>query len=191
VNGHLSDNFNEFWQMYPRKVDKQRAIRAWCRQANSLEVVESIMAGLTRQLQSQDWRERIARDPERRFIPHAATWLNGRRWEDEMGPAAVRANVAASPLDELLDRCSAIKAFDRQWFKGAGLHGDTVLVGDEDSLDWIRRHFAETLSRAHGRELTIHLRRDQKNAGSIPALRDCPLFEAPADEQRATTEPVI
>ena len=52
--------------------------------------VPAVMAGLTRDKQSEQWQTP-------RFIPHPATWLNGRCWEDgpessggETPPAADR-----------------------------------------------------------------------------------------------------
>jgi hypothetical protein len=72
-----ADNFGAFWQLYPRRVAKLDAQRAWAR------------------LTSQQRSECLARLPLhvdywhgtetlRQFIPHPATFLNGRRWEDEI-----------------------------------------------------------------------------------------------------------
>ena len=66
-----------FWYRYPKKVAKREAQRAWAR------------------LSSQDRAECLARLPAmvahwqlsgtlRRYIPHPSTFLNGRRWEDEL-----------------------------------------------------------------------------------------------------------
>ncbi|MCL4853372.1 MAG: hypothetical protein KJZ78_18610 [Bryobacteraceae bacterium] len=68
--------FAEFWETYPRKVGKAAALRIAGKVAKFPKDREAIMAGLTRQLP-----ELQSREPQ--YIPHAATWLNQRRWEDE------------------------------------------------------------------------------------------------------------
>lgn len=67
-------SFDDFWSAYPRKVSKDDARRAWAK-ATRRTSPTVIVAGLTAQLPG--FR---SKDPE--YIPHAATWLNGSRWED-------------------------------------------------------------------------------------------------------------
>lgn len=66
-----------FWPLYPRKAAKEASLKA----ARKLQESERMAAmfGLAKQLP-----EMHTRDPSK--IPHAATWLNGRRWEDEPTP---------------------------------------------------------------------------------------------------------
>ncbi len=87
-----SSTFAEFWRRYPRKVAKAAALKAWCRIAPSATDATTILAALDQQVRSTDWQ----RD-EGRFVPYPATWLNGRRWEDEAAPSPdVDAGLAAS-----------------------------------------------------------------------------------------------
>jgi hypothetical protein len=72
----VSRDFNAFWQLYPRKVAKASALKAWKKAATSEAVKDAIMAGLERQLPA-------LRPKDRQFVPHAATWLNQERWNDE------------------------------------------------------------------------------------------------------------
>lgn len=74
---HGASWFDEFWALYPRKVAKASALKAWKKAATSEAIKDQIMAGLRQQLLT-------LREKDRQFIPHAATWLNGRRWEDEL-----------------------------------------------------------------------------------------------------------
>lgn len=67
------DGFDSFWKLYPRKEAKALAVKAW-KKAKVNGEVASVLASLAKQ--KNNWT-----DPK--FIPHAATWLNGRRWEDE------------------------------------------------------------------------------------------------------------
>lgn len=68
--------FEDFWTEYPRKVAKTTAYRAW-QKLNP--PVEEVIAGLRAYKDSDQW----TRD-NGRYIPHPATWLNQKRWEDEV-----------------------------------------------------------------------------------------------------------
>jgi hypothetical protein len=67
--------FDEFWSAYPRKEAKPRAVKAW-RKIPAGEYPQ-ILADIERRKRSEDWK----RDGGR-FIPHPASYLNERRWED-------------------------------------------------------------------------------------------------------------
>jgi hypothetical protein len=69
--------FDAFWAKYPRKEGKQKARAAWDKLRPTGELLGKVMDGLDRWNRSAQWsREGI--------IPHASTWLNGWRWEDEI-----------------------------------------------------------------------------------------------------------
>lgn len=72
--------FMDFWIAYPRKVAKEAALRAWQKLAPENGMVEQIMAAVAAHAAQPGWQER----PQ--FIPHPATWLNGKRWQDELAP---------------------------------------------------------------------------------------------------------
>lgn len=76
------DLFLQFWDAYPRKADKQKALKAWQRLNPDASLCNVIFRALENQKRSVQW----TRD-EGRFVPYASTWLNGRRWEDELPPA--------------------------------------------------------------------------------------------------------
>jgi len=63
--------FEIFWKAYPRHEGKKAAQKAYDKTTAS---DETIMNGLATAKRKWD-------DPK--FIPHAATWLNGERWQDE------------------------------------------------------------------------------------------------------------
>lgn len=67
--------FDDFWLLYPRRVAKRDAQKAWQRMSED-EHLAAIVA-------MADWR-RVWRDKEVQYIPHPATWLHGARWEDEL-----------------------------------------------------------------------------------------------------------
>lgn len=70
--------FEQFWSMYPRKSAKGTARRAWSKAITKTDPQTIIAAA-----------SRYADDPNREptFTAHAATWLNGERWDDDMLPA--------------------------------------------------------------------------------------------------------
>jgi len=72
-----SDEFTSFWELYPRRVGKGDAWRAW----KALKPAEraGVLEGLHRHLEHWD---RI--EIPTQFIPHAATWLRQSRWEDDI-----------------------------------------------------------------------------------------------------------
>jgi hypothetical protein len=73
--------FDEFWQAYPRKVAKPDALKAWKSLSLQNGSFEKLMAGLEVAKASEQWAAERGR-----FIPHPATWLRKRRWEDEVAP---------------------------------------------------------------------------------------------------------
>jgi len=70
--------FSEFWKRYPNKRNKQTAFKAFqkaCKRGGA-EVVSIIMEALERHVAA-------CQGVEKRFIPHAATWLNQERYLDD------------------------------------------------------------------------------------------------------------
>ena len=70
------ERFEGFWKFYPRGEGRQAAVRAWDRLRPDDQTVDRIAAALVTQKQTDEWRRGIG-------IPHASTYLNQRRWEDE------------------------------------------------------------------------------------------------------------
>ena len=74
--GEPDRNFEKFWALYPRHEGKQAARKAFDRLNVDDGLLGIMVNAITKQRQSAQWA-----DP--RYVPHPATWLNGRRWEDE------------------------------------------------------------------------------------------------------------
>ena len=70
--------FDLFWHDYPRKTGKGAAWKAWA----SLKPTDQIVTAIVKALEWQRHQPSWLKDGGQ-FIPHPATWLNGRRWEDE------------------------------------------------------------------------------------------------------------
>jgi len=69
--------FALFWEAYPKKVGKPAARRAWLSAVMADDRWPEVIAGLDRWKASPGW-------VETRYIPHPATFLNQKRWEDEV-----------------------------------------------------------------------------------------------------------
>lgn len=73
------DLFERFWKLYPRKKDRAKAIRAWDKLKADRKLMQTMSAALKAQMATEEWQ----RD-NGRAIPYPSTWLNNRRWEDEV-----------------------------------------------------------------------------------------------------------
>ncbi len=78
---HLTEqtsDFDAFWFVYPRKESKGAARKAWTKAVSKASAAHIIAAA-----------ERYRDDPNREdgFTAHAATWLNGERWDDDPLPS--------------------------------------------------------------------------------------------------------
>lgn len=73
-----TEGFDQFWKLYPRKVGKAPAEKAWKKLKVTPELFALIANALARQSVSIDWLKSGGQ-----YIPHPSKWLNEKRWEDE------------------------------------------------------------------------------------------------------------
>ncbi len=69
--------FPKFWSIYPRRVGKEQARKAWAKLKADDDLLARILKAVEEQKRSEGWKDV-------QYIPHPATWLNGHRWEDEL-----------------------------------------------------------------------------------------------------------
>ena len=69
--------FQTFWELYPRKVSRKTAEKAF-NKLSRLEQEEALKA-LPNHIKY--WQ---LKDTDKEFIPHATTWLNQARYQDEI-----------------------------------------------------------------------------------------------------------
>jgi hypothetical protein len=77
------NGFAAFWQAYPRKKSKGQAEKAWRTLRPDEQLQAAILAGVERAKTSADWTKKGGE-----YVPHPATWLNAKGWEDEVEAAA-------------------------------------------------------------------------------------------------------
>ena len=81
VNGH----FGQFWPAYPRKVKRKAALEAFEKINPTPELLDQMLVALRLQVKALGWTGD-------RYTPHAATWLNGERWLDELPGTATKSS---------------------------------------------------------------------------------------------------
>ena len=99
---YIEEQFNQFWSVYPKKVDKPLAKRSFEKALKraSLEVIV-------------DGAERYRDDPNRdsEFTKNPSTWLNADAWENESLPArAAKMTNSARNLDNFKKKIAMLQA---------------------------------------------------------------------------------
>ena len=74
--------FEEFWKVYPRKDAKASALKGWMKLAPTDALRAQIISHVLSRSQTKDWTKDGGA-----FVPHAATFINQCRWEDEVKSA--------------------------------------------------------------------------------------------------------
>lgn len=80
--------FDAFWALYPVKKAKEMAFKAWVKLAPDDDLQDIILKAVALHSTSDEWK----RDGGK-FIPHAATYLNQKRWEDQLTIQKPKAQV--------------------------------------------------------------------------------------------------
>ena len=74
TNIHIyTEEFELFWKSYPRHESKSLAMKAFKKVKVDINI---LLQAIAKQKNSKQWKDNI--------IPHASTWLNQSRWEDEI-----------------------------------------------------------------------------------------------------------
>jgi biotin operon repressor len=87
---YSDSEFEEFWEHYPKKVDKGAALRAF-RKAAKTQDLALVIEGAKRFSQDPNL-------PEKQFIKNPATWLNAESWNN--GPLPKRKTTDSKALEE-------------------------------------------------------------------------------------------
>lgn len=76
-NNLYFQQFNIFWDLYPKKRDKKEALAIFLSLKPSEELFKAIIEAVELQKHSKQWEDK-------QYIPYPSTWLRGKRWEDEI-----------------------------------------------------------------------------------------------------------
>ena len=163
VPSNYTKEFLGFWSLYPRKVQKRHAFKAYWA-ALKVASHKEILAGLEAHIDRRVWTDK-------EFIPYPATWLNRGGWEIDDEPAAKREGPKAEPKKDnrgCLDGTSCdlwsdsmdafydkIDAYDvRDWIAPvrAIVRDGTVVIGCPDSshAGLLTRKYRDVISEVLG-----------------------------------------
>ena len=117
VSTGYSDDFEAFWAVYPLKLDKRAAFKAFNRALKRVKL-DIIMDGASSYASDPNL-------PEPRFIKHASTWLNGDGWDNpplpSSKPVSGQPNKARDRLNDQVDMVRRIRAMEQQGNVGDGM----------------------------------------------------------------------
>jgi hypothetical protein len=86
-------NFESFYQLYPKKVSKEKTKLWFIKNKPNDQLFEKIIQSLKNNIENNmQWKK-----DNGQYIPHPTTWLNQKRWEDEI-------NIESS-FDEIRKQC--------------------------------------------------------------------------------------
>ena len=106
-----ADGFPAFWAAYPRRVGRLKAEQVWRKLKASADLVAIITAAVHQHAASPQWMKDGGQ-----YVPHPATWLSQRRWEDELEVV----NGNGGPASHWYDNCHHIppctRLVDHQFF---------------------------------------------------------------------------
>lgn len=72
------DGFEKFWAVYPRRVAKAEARKAWKQTEKLRPPIEAVLKAVYAARASRDWQK-----DDGQYIPYPSSWLRGERWDDQ------------------------------------------------------------------------------------------------------------
>lgn len=81
--------FDEFWNSYPKKTAKAEAMKSWIK---AKPEIANVLQTLQWQKRSESWTK-----DNGQYVPHASTYLNQRRFEDQQPKQVVQSVTHNAP----------------------------------------------------------------------------------------------
>ncbi|WP_341522189.1 helix-turn-helix domain-containing protein [Pseudomonas sp. G.S.17] len=86
------EGFDQFWKLYPKKRSLKEAKKAWAKLKPSSNLRQTLITALGKQCLQADWTKNGGQ-----YVPLASTWLNGEKWNDEVGPTGTPSSFRDLP----------------------------------------------------------------------------------------------
>jgi hypothetical protein len=99
----IMDKFELFYKLYPRKVQRKNAIKAWSRMYKEKMFSDGLFEIIIEAVKAQsEWGGSLCpkEDGNKSYIPHPASWLNGENWTDEVDEIVLTEPVASEAVSE-------------------------------------------------------------------------------------------
>ncbi len=118
--------FDQFWKIYPRKVAKGDARKAW----NATEKIRPALPELLKAVYAARASKQWLKD-DGEFIPHPATWLRQERWADEHEIDLSRLD---SPTGRVCAYCGSqsVGSTNGKWYCKS--HADNALANEKPKV---------------------------------------------------------
>ena len=84
--------FQSFWSAYPNKKAKPAALKAFTKLKPDTALLDEMLKAIATQKQWAQWQK-----DNGQYIPMPSTWLNQRRWEDELPQSVQKLNAHGLP----------------------------------------------------------------------------------------------
>ena len=130
------DLFDAFWNVYPIKVGKGAAIKAFEKAMRTTDADIIIKGALRYKL-----------DPNRvqGYTAHASTWLNAQRWLDEPLPPRnlSPAEIKEKELQDLREKAERERAENEAWFKEQELQRERAVPPPAELRELLRKSFTK------------------------------------------------
>lgn len=102
------ERFERFWRVYPKKIGKGDARKAFVKHQPSEKLTETMIKAIETAKKSVQWTKDGGK-----YIPNPSTWLNQERWEDELTAAPDVAQEQKSEVDKWFEEVYMEGAFKR------------------------------------------------------------------------------
>jgi len=99
----IESDFNLFWSLYPKKQSKEAARKSFAKVYKELPL-DSLQNILEANKRSESWTKSNGQ-----YIPMASTWLNNKRWTDELQKSSSD-NVGYMMENNIFDMIDEIEA---------------------------------------------------------------------------------
>lgn len=93
---HLEEWFEEFWSEYIKKVGKADAEKKFRKACTNEKTFIQIMEALRAQ------NKEVYSKRDKQYVPNPSTWLNQKRWEDEVIKESKGKNVVVEEMPEFI-----------------------------------------------------------------------------------------
>lgn len=141
------EGFDEFWQLYPSKVSRANAEKAY-QKARQEVTQEVLLSGVKYYLKTK---------PEYQDWAHGATWLNQKRWQD--GQIQETHTIARTDWPEWKMKLAAKvgEAPVNAWFKDVTYSEGVFTCPNQVTLNWIKDRMAKDVFSVMG-EFELEIR---------------------------------
>lgn len=105
-----SKMFEQFWDIYPIKINKKRAFQNFTANVLNYEILNTILEDIPKRLKTSQWSSK-------QYIPHPTNYLKNRGWLDELIQSTPKAvSIAVQPVYKEFDESEILTTEEREAF---------------------------------------------------------------------------